>query len=87
MVCLSVLFSGKASELAHYIPGELHFVFAPLNLFLQNIQNKVVTYEVNMGIMLSLSMATSGLTSVTFGDPNINGLYMLFFSLLITGCD
>ena len=28
-VCLSVLFSGQASELAHYIPRDFHFLFAP----------------------------------------------------------
>jgi len=28
-VCLSVLFSGQAVELAHYIPRDLHFLFAP----------------------------------------------------------
>jgi len=28
-VCLSVIFSGKAAELAHYIPRDFHFLFAP----------------------------------------------------------
>jgi len=28
-VCASVLFSGQAIELAHYIPRDLHFLFAP----------------------------------------------------------
>ena len=28
-VCLSVLFSGQAAELAHFIPRDLHFLFAP----------------------------------------------------------
>ena len=28
-VCLSVLFSGQAAELAHYIPRDFHFLFAP----------------------------------------------------------
>jgi len=28
-VCLSVIFSGKAAELAHFIPRDLHFLFAP----------------------------------------------------------
>jgi len=28
-VCISVLFSGQAKELAHYIPRDFHFLFAP----------------------------------------------------------
>jgi O-antigen ligase len=28
-VCLSVIFSGQAGHLAHYIPRDLHFLFAP----------------------------------------------------------
>ena len=28
-VCFSVLFSGKAAELAHFIPRDFHFLFAP----------------------------------------------------------
>jgi len=28
-VCLSVIFSGQAVDLAHYIPRDLHFLFAP----------------------------------------------------------
>ena len=28
-VCLSVLFSGQMAELAHYIPRDFHFLFAP----------------------------------------------------------
>jgi len=28
-VCLSVLFSGQAADLAHFIPRDLHFLFAP----------------------------------------------------------
>ena len=35
-VCFSVLYSGQAAELAHYIPRDLHFLFAPfiaLSLF------------------------------------------------------
>ena len=28
-ICLSVIFSGQAEELAHYIPRELYFLFAP----------------------------------------------------------
>ena len=28
-VCLSVLFSGQAAELAHFIPRDFHFLFAP----------------------------------------------------------
>jgi O-antigen ligase len=28
-VCISVIFSGQATELAHYIPRDLHFLFAP----------------------------------------------------------
>ena len=57
--------------------------FAPLRLFIKNIGNRNLTYEVNMGIMLILSMAASGLTSVTFGDANMNGLYILFLAYLL----
>ena len=42
-----------------------------------------MTYEVNMGIMLTFSIAASGLTSVTFGDANINGIYLLFLAYLL----
>jgi O-antigen ligase len=57
--------------------------YAPLRLFIKNIGNRNLTYEVNMGIMLTFSIAASGLTSVTFGDANINGIYLLFLAYLL----
>jgi len=45
-VCLSVLFSGQAEELAHYIPRDFHFLFAPF------IALAILKAEMNLNYLL-----------------------------------
>jgi O-antigen ligase len=45
-VCLSVIFSGQAAELAHYIPRDFHFLFAPF------IALALYKAEINMNYLI-----------------------------------
>ena len=45
-VCMSVLFSGQVAELAHYIPRDFHFLFAPF------IALALLKAEVNMNYLI-----------------------------------
>ena len=51
-VCLSVLFSGQAAELAHFIPRDLHFLFAPF------IVLALFKAEINLNYLLMGSKIT-----------------------------
>jgi len=54
-VCLSVIFSGKASELAHFIPRDLHFLFAPfiaLALFKAEINLKYLLIGAKVALLI-----------------------------------
>ncbi len=54
-VCLSVLFSGQAIELAHYIPRDFHFLFAPfiaLALFKAEININYLLAGVKLGLLV-----------------------------------
>ena len=54
-VCLSVLFSGQASDLAHFIPRDLHFFFAPfiaLAIFKAEINIKYLIMGVKVALLI-----------------------------------
>ena len=54
-VCLSVLFSGQASNLAHFIPRDLHFFFAPfiaLAIFKAEINIKYLIMGVKVALLM-----------------------------------
>ena len=54
-VCLSVLFSGQAAELAHYIPRDFHFLFAPfiaLALFKAEINLKYLLMGAKVALLI-----------------------------------
>jgi len=54
-VCLSVIFSGKAAELAHFIPRDLHFLFAPfiaLALFKAEINVKYLLMGAKVALLI-----------------------------------
>ena len=54
-VCLSVLFSGQASDLAHFIPRDLHFFFAPfiaLAIFKAEINIKYLIMGVKVALLM-----------------------------------
>ena len=54
-VCLSVLFSGQASDLAHFIPRDLYFFFAPfiaLAIFKAEINIKYLIMGVKVALLV-----------------------------------
>ena len=54
-VCLSVIFSGQASDLAHFIPRDLHFFFAPfiaLAIFKAEINIKYLIMGVKVALLI-----------------------------------
>jgi len=54
-VCLSVLFSGQALDLAHFIPRDLHFFFAPfiaLAIFKAEINIKYLIMGVKVALLM-----------------------------------
>ena len=54
-VCLSVLFSGKATELAHFIPRDFYFLFAPfiaLALYKSEINVNYLLAGVKVGLIV-----------------------------------
>jgi len=55
VICISILFSGKALELAHFISRELYFLFAPfvaLAIFKARVDISVVLYGVKVGLVV-----------------------------------
>ena len=91
-VCLSVLFSGKSSELAHFIPRDLHFLFAPF-IALAIFKAKINTKYLLSGVKVSLLVI--GMVIIYFGEgrnhatgimnPNVFGnlSVALFFIVLV----
>ena len=54
-VCMSVLFSGQVAELAHYIPRDFHFLFAPfiaLALFKAEININYLIVGVKVSLLI-----------------------------------
>lgn len=59
VICISILFSGKALELAHFISRELYFLFAPfvaLAIFKARIDISVVLYGVKVGLIVLVTL-------------------------------
>jgi len=92
-VCLSVLFSGQASELAHYIPRDLYFLLAPfiaLALYKAelNINYLIVGVKVSLlilGMIVSYHLL-SGVSSRPTGVINagvFGNLSVCLFFILI----
>jgi O-antigen ligase len=71
-VCLSVLFSGKASELLHYIPRDFHFLFAPfiaLTLFKAKINlNYLILGSKVALLLLGLIIMSELLSGATLAE-------------------
>jgi O-antigen ligase len=56
VICISVIFSGKAAELAHYIPRELAFLLAPfigLAIYKAKINMRYLLLGVKVGLIIS----------------------------------
>jgi O-antigen ligase len=56
VICISVIFSGKAAELAHYIPRELTFLFAPfigLAIYKAKINMRYLLLGIKVGLIIS----------------------------------
>jgi len=88
-VCLSVLFSGQAAELAHYIPRDFHFLFAPfiaLALYKAEINRDylIVGAKISLlvigGIVIYIGAVrnTGVMNANVFGNLSV----MLFFIVL-----
>ena len=78
VICISILFSGKALELAHFISRELYFLFAPfvaLAIFKARINISVVLYGVKVGLIVlaTLMFLNAGNLDVRYsGSINAN---------------
>ena len=88
-VCLSVLFSGQAAELAHYIPSDLHFLFAPfvaLALYKAEINRNYLIVGAKISLLLIGAIViyfgggrnTGVMNAGVFGNLSV----MLFFIVL-----
>ena len=88
-VCLSVLFSGQMAELAHYIPRDFHFLFAPF------IALALYKAEINRNYLIvgaKISLLVLGGIIIYFGGGRNTGVMnagvfgnlsvMLFFIVL-----
>jgi len=56
VICISIIFSGKAAELAHYIPRELAFLLAPfigLAIYKAKINMRYLLLGVKVGLIIS----------------------------------
>jgi len=78
VICISILFSGKALELAHFISRELYFLFAPfvaLAIFKARIDISVVLYgvKVSLIVLVTLMYLNAGNFDVRYsGSINAN---------------
>jgi len=73
-VCLSVLFSGQAAELAHYIPRDFHFLFAPfiaLAFFKAEIN---INYLIVGTKVALLAIGIIAINQTIFGDVRASAL-------------
>ena len=88
-VCLSVLFSGQAAELAHYIPRDFYFLFAPfiaLSLYRAkiNINYLIAGAKVSLLVLGGIIIYFGGgrntgvMNAGVFGNLSV----MLFFIVL-----
>ena len=70
-VCLSVLFSGQATELAHYIPRDFHFLFAPF-IALSLYKAKININYLIVGVKVSLLV----LCTIVLGQVLFSGVHL-----------
>jgi O-antigen ligase len=88
-VCLSVLFSGQAAELAHYIPRDFHFLFAPfiaLALYKAEINRNYLIVGAKISLLVIGGIViyfgggrnTGVMNAAVFGNLSV----MLFFTVL-----
>jgi hypothetical protein len=70
-VFLSVQFSGQVAELAHYIPRDLHFLFAPF------IVLALYKAEINMNYLIvgaKVSLLVIGMIVIFHGGARATGI-------------
>ncbi len=70
-VCLSVLFSGQSTELAHYIPRDFYFLFAPF------IALAFYKAEININYLIfgsKVSILVLGLIVIYYGGGRATGV-------------
>jgi O-antigen ligase len=91
-VCLSVLFSSQAAELAHYIPRDFYFLFAPfiaLALYKAeiNMNYLLVGVKVSLLVMGGIAIEHGGVRGMRIGVMNAgvfgNLAVLLFFIALV----
>jgi len=73
-ICLSVLFSGQAEELAHYIPRDFYFLFAPfiaLAFYKSEISINYLLTGIKVGLIILGIIAFKGYLE---GDPRPSGV-------------
>jgi len=73
-VCISVLFSGQVTELAHFIPRDFHFLFAPfiaLALFKAEININYLLVGIKLGL---LALGIIILYQLEAGHPQPSGV-------------
>jgi len=77
-VCLSVIFSGQASELAHYIPRDFYFLFAPfiaLALFKAEINLSYLLNGIKFALLLLGLIVLMGSHHFLINDYNFYPRY------------
>jgi len=88
-VCLSVLFSGQSTELAHYIPRDFYFLFAPfiaLSLYRAkiNINYLIAGAKVSLLVLGGIVIYFGGGRNTGIINPGVFGnlAVLLFFIVL-----
>jgi O-antigen ligase len=90
VICISILFSGKASELAHFISRELYYLFAPfvaLAIFKARVNISILLYGIKVGLILLAALVyfntntfdvrySGSMNATAYG--NIMGTMLLF---------
>jgi len=92
-ICLSVVFSGQAAELAHYIPRDFYFLFAPfiaLTLYKADINVNYLLAGIKVGLIILGIMVSNKLLSGAYRPSGVmnagvfgNLAVSLFFIALV----
>ena len=92
-ICLSVVFSGQAAELAHYIPRDFYFLFAPfiaLTLYKADINVNYLLAGIKVGLIILGIMVSNKLLSGAYRPSGVmnagvfgNLAVALFFIALV----